>query len=75
MFFGPRLSTVFASRWKALMWSAGILMTAYCSIPSADEAPDPSLEAIAQLAGQQLPQPPAHHKSPWDRADYQAPKP
>lgn len=34
---GPSIRTVFTSRWKALMWSAGILMTAYCSIPSAEE--------------------------------------
>ena len=35
--FGPGIMSVFTSRWKALWWSAGILMTAYCSVPSADE--------------------------------------
>lgn len=35
--FGPGIMTVFTSRWKALWWSAGILATAYCSVPSADE--------------------------------------
>ena len=35
--FGPGIMSVFASRWKALWWSAGVLMTAYCSVPSADE--------------------------------------
>ncbi len=35
--FGPRITTVFQSRWKALFWSAGILLTAYCSVPSTDE--------------------------------------
>ena len=35
--FGPRITTVFQSRWKALLWSAGIMLTAYCSVPSADE--------------------------------------
>ena len=34
---GPRLNTLFASRWKALLWAAGILLTAYCTVPSADE--------------------------------------
>ena len=29
--------TVFTSRWKALWWSAGVLLTAYCSVPSAEE--------------------------------------
>lgn len=35
--FGPRLNTVFASRWKAVWWSAVVLTTAYCSVPSPDE--------------------------------------
>jgi hypothetical protein len=48
---GPRITTVFASRWKALWWSAGILMTAYCSIPDADQAGDAK--------------PTAPHQSPW----------
>ena len=38
MFFGPRLKTIFASRWNALIWSAGILLTAYCTVPLADDA-------------------------------------
>ncbi len=38
MFFGPRLKTIFASRWNALFWSAGILLTAYCTVPAADQA-------------------------------------
>ncbi len=29
--------SVFTSRWKALWWSAGVLLTAYCSVPSAEE--------------------------------------
>jgi len=35
--FGPRLNTVFASRWKALWWSSMVLVTAYCTVPAADE--------------------------------------
>ncbi|MET0587262.1 MAG: hypothetical protein ABWZ75_01970 [Novosphingobium sp.] len=35
--FGPKLNTVFANRWKALWWAAMMLVTAYCSVPSADE--------------------------------------
>jgi hypothetical protein len=27
--FGPRLTTVFASRWKALFWAGGVMVTAY----------------------------------------------
>ncbi len=36
MLFGPRLKTVFASRWNALFWSLGVLLTAYCTVPAAD---------------------------------------
>ena len=35
--FGPSIMTVFTSRWKALWWSAGVLLTAYCSVPSQEE--------------------------------------
>jgi hypothetical protein len=34
---GPRITTVFRSRWNALFWSAGVLLTAYCSIPAPDD--------------------------------------
>lgn len=36
--FGARTSQVFTSRWKALLWSAGVLTTAYCTIPAADDS-------------------------------------
>jgi hypothetical protein len=54
--FGPRITTVFASRWKALWWSAGILMTAYCTVPSAERAQHDEDKAAAAVAA---------HKSPW----------
>jgi hypothetical protein len=38
LFPGPKLNTLFASRWKALAWAAGVLLTAYCSIPSREES-------------------------------------
>jgi hypothetical protein len=48
---GPKLNTVFASRWKALLWAGGILLTAYCTVPSAEDttAGDESSEAQAGL--------------------------
>lgn len=59
---GPRLNTVFASRWKALLWAAGVLITAYCTVPSADEtAQKEAAQAAAAKAAI------AHHKSPWAR--------
>ena len=53
--FTPKLTTVFASRWKALLWSASILMTAYCTVPRADET-DSAQPAQA-----------TPHKSDWDK--------
>lgn len=35
---GPGIGSVFASRWKALWWSAAVLLTAYCTVPSAEES-------------------------------------
>lgn len=61
--FGPRLTTVFASRWKALLWSAGILLTAYCTVPSAEET---AQKEAAQAAAAAHPAT-VHHKSPWAR--------
>ena len=58
--FGPRLTTVFASRWKALLWSAGILLTAYCTVPSQEQT---AQKEAAQAAAAQATA--AHHKSPW----------
>lgn len=45
--FGPKLRTVFASRWKAVWFAASILLTAYCSIP----APDAQQASPAQAPG------------------------
>ena len=46
---------VFRSRWKALWWAAGILLTAYCTVPSADETA--SKDQAAQATGK--------HVNPW----------
>lgn len=37
--FGPRLNTVFASRWRAVWFAVTILLTAYCSVPDEGEQP------------------------------------
>jgi hypothetical protein len=60
MFLGPKITTVFASRWNALLWSAAILTTAYCSVPSAQETEDAQKAAATEATTQQ-----AHHRSPW----------
>lgn len=30
------MSKIFASRWHALYWAAGILLLAYCTVPAAE---------------------------------------
>jgi hypothetical protein len=56
--FGPRLNTVFASPRKALAWAGMILLTAYCSVPSAEETAAEEAQAQAQA------EKPAH-RNPW----------
>lgn len=53
--FGPRLTTIFASRWRALWFAGTILLTAYCSVPSPEET-----QAKHAAAQQQ-----AHPTNPW----------
>ena len=55
MLFGPKLNTVFASRWKALTWAGFVLLTAYCSVPEPEQPKGPAKPAQV------------HHKSPWAR--------
>jgi hypothetical protein len=63
MIFSPGLNTVFASRWKALIWAIGILITAYCSVPSEDESPTDIDALVSQF---QPPAPaPVKPQSPW----------
>ena len=59
--FGPRLGQVFASRWKALIWALGILLTAYCTVPAADQR-DGTVAKPDKTAAAKPP-----HKSPWAR--------
>ncbi len=35
-----KYQAVFRSRWKALWWAAGVCLTAYCTVPAADQASD-----------------------------------
>ena len=60
--FGPKLNTVFASRWKALVWAGGILLTAYCTVPSREQTAQEEAEAQAQAQAQVT----QHaHRNPW----------
>ena len=33
-----KYENIFRSRWKALWWAAGVLMTAYCTVPAANQS-------------------------------------
>ena len=46
--FGARTSQVFTSRWKALLWSAGVMTTAYCTIPAAEDSATADTTAAAK---------------------------
>lgn len=32
-----KYQAVFTSRWKALIWAAGVCLTAYCTVPSQEQ--------------------------------------
>ncbi|WP_164852787.1 hypothetical protein [Novosphingobium umbonatum] len=49
--FGPRMGQVFASRWKALLWAAGVMLTAYCTIPDKDQSEAASSAAASSASG------------------------
>ncbi|MFW2349892.1 hypothetical protein [Qipengyuania sp.] len=57
--FGPRLTTVFASRWRALWFAGAILLTAYCSVPAPEETDLQQAEAQARTSAK------AHAANPW----------
>jgi hypothetical protein len=51
-----KYQNVFRSRWKALWWAAGVLLTAYCTVPSADRT---DTDAVKHAAT------PHKHYNPW----------
>jgi len=51
--FGPRLNSIFRSRWSAVWWAMGMLVTAWSLTPSEDADTQPDAA-------------PTHHKAnPW----------
>ena len=57
--FGPKMNTVFASRWKALLWAGGIMLTAYCAVPTPEQTAAADAEAAAAQAHK------AAIRNPW----------
>jgi hypothetical protein len=35
--FISKYQAVFRSRWRALLWAMGVCLTAYCTVPSAEQ--------------------------------------
>ena len=48
-----KYQNIFRSRWKALWWAAGVCLTAYCTVPSAEQT-------AKQEAAKHH-----HHVDPW----------
>jgi len=64
-----KYQAVFRSRWRAVMWSMGVLLTAYCSVPSENGDSDADeIAALAAIAGQhsgEQEEAPPRHVNPW----------
>jgi hypothetical protein len=61
--FGPRITTVFRSRWRAVWFVASVLLGVYFSVPREHGGDDGGLaEVAAQLAPTPAPTRPAN---PW----------
>jgi hypothetical protein len=63
--FGPRLTSVFKSRWHALLWAGFVMLTAYCTVPAKDEQGSAE-EVAALIAASKHEKPPAPPPAnPW----------
>jgi hypothetical protein len=67
--FGPRLNTVFRSRWRALWYVVSVLVGVWFFVPHRGAKNDPDAqkdaEAVVSLLRQQQPAGPDHHVNPW----------
>lgn len=69
-----KYQAIFRSRWRALIWAGGVCLTAYCTVPRADETPvDPAqaqaeakaVAVLAGIAGAEPQEKPKKHINPW----------
>ena len=65
---------VFRSRWRALLWAGGVCLTAYCTVPHADDSPkndadaeaeQQAVAALVEAAGGSAQEKTAKHVNPW----------
>jgi hypothetical protein len=59
-----RYHAVFRSRWRALLWASGVLLTAYCTIPAPGEK-DVATTMVEAVAGPPADRAPAKPRDPW----------
>lgn len=59
---GANMKNVFASRWKALYWALGVMVTAYCTIPAAEPDSGSATPAQTKIADAT---PHKGKKDPW----------
>ena len=64
-----RQKDIFRSRWNALIWAGGVLLTAYCSMPSLDEATSDGKEAHGRHESKQSTNPWALEAQNHDERD------
>jgi len=57
-----KYQNIFRSRWKALWWAAGVCLTAYCTVPSADQTAKKEATAHPQAANPWALQKPSSHQ-------------
>lgn len=61
-----KYENIFRSRWKALSWAAGVLLTAYCTVPSESQksmVPTVKLSTVTKLLHSAKKAPPK--PDPW----------
>jgi hypothetical protein len=66
--FGPRITTVFRSKWRALWWALSVLVGVWFTVPHGQDKSDldarKDAQALTALFSQQPPVKPKH-VNPW----------
>ena len=69
--FGPRITTVFRSRWRAAWFVLSVLAGVWWSVPRQDAQPDEDEQkAVVAMLGQHQPAQPEKHVNPWAKTPH-----
>ena len=69
-----KYQAVFRSRWRALLWAGGVCLTAYCTVPHANDGPsdnadaqseEQAVAALVEAVGGEPQDKPKKHVNPW----------